>query len=219
MAKKKTTRAARAEIKNNEPPKPVVGGSRRRSTRVGREAFGLVARREAINELLLAHDPEQAESAMIQITAKDSPVLRQIALEGVVEAVEPVLRKRAIEHLARFPEGENLDTLLDLVRQGEDIYARTSALRALARTGLKLAIPVIRDALLSADPFEVQHAKLALADLHKAIGPGPLKRALQLERVSAARKVLAETLEEIERPRYRRRRKQRVPTVEKTTKK
>ena len=156
---------------------------------------------------------------MVQITEKDSPVLRQIALEGAVTAVEPVLRKRAIEHLARFPEGEDLDTLQDLARQGEDIYVRTSAVRALARTGLKLAIPVVRDALLSADPFEVQHAKLALADLHKAIGPGPLKRALQLERVQAARKGLAETLEEIERPQARPRRKRRGPTVDKTTRK
>ena len=200
MPEPKPQPASDADIQSNEPEKEIPGGARRLSSFVGRQEFPDIARREELNGLLLAHDPESAEEAMIQITEEDSALLRQIALEGAITGVEPAIRRNAITHLGRFPNGDNLDVLIDLSRSGEDPYVRGTALRALGRTGLRLAIDVVAGSLDATDRIEAQQAGLALKDLHSALGPAVLKRHLASETDGRLRRLLGDIIRSIEEP-------------------
>ena len=98
----------------NEPAVKIPGGAKRKSTRVPRSDLKLVARREELDALLLAHDPKDAENAIQQVTDADHVLLRQIAREGAITGVSPRLRQNAIAVLGRFPTHDNVNFLTKL---------------------------------------------------------------------------------------------------------
>ncbi len=177
-----------SEFKLNEPAPRVPGGARRKSTRVPRGGLALVRRRERLNELLQAHDPEDAERALAEITDEDQPLLRQIAREGAITGVTPRLRQNAIAALARFPTQDNVNLLTELAQHGEDFYIRGHALVALGHTGLALAAPVLRERLGASEPFEVLAAERGLEALARSAGPEVVRAAFAGE----SRKAIAE---------------------------
>jgi hypothetical protein len=154
----------------NEPAAKIPGGARRKSTRVPRGELKLVARREQLNELLLAHDPKDAESALQQITDQDLPLLRQIAREGAITGVAPRQRQNAIAMLGRFPTHDNVNFLAELAEHGEDFYVRSHALVALGKSGSALAVPILREALAAEEPLEVSSAEGGFEALAGRVG-------------------------------------------------
>ena len=118
----------------------IPGGAKRKSTRVPRSDLKLVARREELDALLLAHDPKDAENAIQQVTDADHVLLRQIAREGAITGVSPRLRQNAIAVLGRFPTHDNVNFLAELAQHGEDFYVRSwHALVSLGNSGSALA--------------------------------------------------------------------------------
>jgi hypothetical protein len=154
----------------NEPAAKIPGGARRKSTRVPRGGLKLVARREQLNELLLAHDPKEAESAIQQMTEADHVLLRQIAREGAITGVSPRLRQNAIGVLGRFPTHDNVNFLAELAQHGEDFYVRSHALVALGNSGSALAAPILREALAAEEPLEVSSAERGFEALAGRVG-------------------------------------------------
>ena len=154
----------------NEPTAKIPGGARRKSTRVPRSDLKLVARREQLNALLLAHDPKDAENAIQQITDADHVLLRQIAREGAITGVSPRLRQNAIAALGRFPTHDNVNFLAELAQHGEDFYVRSHALVALGNSGSALAAPILREGLAAAEPTEVQSAERGFEALAGRVG-------------------------------------------------
>ncbi|MDP9232405.1 MAG: HEAT repeat domain-containing protein [Actinomycetota bacterium] len=176
------------EFKLNEPATRIPGGARRKSTRIPRGGLRPVGRRERLNELLLAHDPEDAERALAEITDDDQSLLRQIAREGAITGVTPRLRQNAIAALARFPTQDNLNLLTELAQHGEDFYVRSHALVALGQTGVALAAPVLRERLGASEPLEVSAAERGLEALARSAGPEVVRAAF----VGESRKAIAE---------------------------
>jgi HEAT repeat protein len=176
------------EFKLNEPGARVPGGARRKSTRVPRGQLGLVRRRERLNTLLLAHDPDDAERALAEIGDEDQSLLRQIAREGAITGVAPRLRQNAIATMAHFPSEENLNLLAELAQHGDDFYVRSHALVALGQTGLALAAPILRDRLAAEEPLEAAAAERGLEALADRAGPDVVRAALADE----SRPIIAE---------------------------
>ena len=177
----------------NEPAAKVPGGARRKSTRVARGGLKLVARREQLNELLLAHDPKEAESAIQQITEADHVLLRQIAREGAITGVSPRLRQNAIAVLGRFPTHDNVNFVAELAQHGEDFYVRSHALVALGNSGSALAAPILREALAAEEPLEVSSAERGFEALAGRVGIDVVRAAFAGE----TRKVIAARGEEL----------------------
>jgi HEAT repeat protein len=175
-------------FKLNEPAARVPGSARRKSTRVPRSDLGLVRRREQLSELLMAHDPEDAERALAEISEEDHSLLRQIAREGAITGVTPRLRQNAIAALARFPTRDNLNLLTELAQHGEDFYVRSHALVALGQTGVALAASVLRERLAASEPLEVSAAERGLEALGRSAGPEVVRAAFADE----SRKAIAE---------------------------
>ncbi len=166
----------------NEPAPRIPHGARRRSTRVSRRGLPALARRERLNELLLAHDPEDAERVLSELTEDDYDLLRQMAREGALTGVNPRLRQNAIAALSRSPSIENLNLLTELARYGEDPYVRGHALFALGQTGAALATPVLVDALAAKDLFEAAAAERGLEALGRRSGADLLRASIASER-------------------------------------
>lgn len=179
------------DFKLNEPERRIPGGRRRRSVRVARGRVPDVKRRERLNELLLAHDPETAKEQWAQLTDEDAVMVRQVAAEASLSGTPPALRQNAIAVLATQPTGENLDLLSHLARRGDDLYIRGAALVALGQTGLRLVAPTLADGLTASDPVEAASAERAVIGLGRAIGEPGLRAAFDGER----RKVVLECLD------------------------
>lgn len=145
-------------------------------------------RRERLNELLLAHDPDDAEQALAEISDEDQSVLRQIAREGAITGVAPRLRQNAIATIAHFPSQENLNLLAELAQYGEDFYVRSHALIALGQTGVALAAPILRDRLAAEEPLEVAAAERGLEALGQRTGADVIRATFANE----SRKAIAE---------------------------
>jgi hypothetical protein len=160
----------RPEYKLNEPSPKIPGGPTRRSVRIPGRRPPAIARRERLNELLRAHDPDTAQRWLAKITPSDYELLRQIAKEGVATGSSPSLRQNAIVALSRYATAENLNLLTELATQGEDVYVRSHALVALGRCGLALALPVLREGLAAADPMEAASAERGLEALTYTLG-------------------------------------------------
>jgi hypothetical protein len=178
-------------FKLNEPEPRIPGGRERKSVRVARDRVPDAERRERLNELLLAHDPEVVEEQRAKLTDDDVALLRQVAAEGALSGTPPALRQNAIAMLARWPTGENLDLLSHLARRGDDLYVRGAALVALGQTGLRLVAPTLGDGLTARDPIEVAVAERAVVALGRSLGEPGLHAAFEGER----RKVVREGLE------------------------
>ena len=181
----------RDDFKLNEPVPRIAGGRKRKSVRVRRSLLPEVARRERLNRLLLAHDPEVAEENRAQLTEEDFELLRQIAQEGALAGTPPVLRQNAIAFLADRPTAENVNVLEDIARRGDDPYVRGAALVALGTTGLRMVAPTLADGLNARDPVEAASAEHGVVALGRTIGEPALRAALQDER----RRAVLERLE------------------------
>ncbi len=168
----------RDDFRLNEPKPRVPGGSRRESVRVDRAGVREIARRERLNQLLLAHDPDVAEQNRAKITMDDLELLRAIAQEGAISGTPPALRRNAIACLSRWPTPENLNVLVQLARQGEDFYVRGAALAALGETGLRTVAPILADGLAAREPVEAAGAERGVVALGRAIGASALRAAL-----------------------------------------
>ncbi len=172
----------------NEPSARVPGGARRKSTPVPRRRLDEVRRRERLNALLLAHDPDDAERVLAEITEEDQSLLRQIAREGAITGVSPRLRQNAIATIAHFPSQDNLNLLAELAQHGDDFYVRSHALLALGQTGVALAAPILRDRLAAEEPLEVVAAERGLEALARLAGHDVVRAVFANE----SRKVIAE---------------------------
>jgi HEAT repeat protein len=197
----------------NEPKPRISGGRERKSVRVDRARLPEVARRERLNRLLLAHDPETAKENRAQLTEDDFELLRRIAQEGALAGTPPALRRNAIAFLAERPTPENLDVLEDLARRGEDPYVRGAALVALGQTGLRVMAPILAEGLTARDPIEAASAEHGVVALGRAVGESALRAAFHGER----RKVVLERLDralqrlaEAGKPPARKRKRQQV---------
>src|SRR5918999_1731976 len=149
---------------------------RRPSAPVDLRAFPGVRAREKLNRLLRAHDPETAKKAASAITADDLPILRQIAQDRAVGVGEPGVRKHAIALLGRFATPEDINVLADVARFDPDPGLRTEALISLGKSRVRLAEPVLREALKSRDPVESTAAAKALRMLTEAPAAEPRRR-------------------------------------------
>jgi HEAT repeat protein len=157
-------------------PKPIKGEAPertlpRRDSRLvtkGRPA-GVVAR-ERVEQLLRAHDPEEAAANARRLEPSDRPVLRVIATETGSAERDPSLRTNAIAALGRLGATEDLNMLVDLARSDPDPLVRSSALLSLANTSLILAAPVLRDALSSKDAVERVAAEKGITRLAAELG-------------------------------------------------
>lgn len=198
MPRRDPKKGRREEFKLNEPAPRIPGGARRKSTRVARGNLDLVRRREQLNELLLAHDPEDAEWALAEIRDEDHALLRQIAREGAITGVTPRLRQNGIAALAHFPTQENLNLLTELAQHGEDFYVRSHALVALGQSGVALAAPVLRDRLAASESLEASAAERGLEALARSVGADVVRAAFaheSRETIVARGKLLIERLE------------------------
>jgi hypothetical protein len=156
-----------------------------------------VARRERLNRLLLAHDPEIAEENRARLTEDDFRLLRQIAQEGALAETPPVLRQNAIAFLADRPTAENLNVLEDLARRGDDPYVRGAALVALGQTGLRVVAPILAEGLVARDPIEAASAEHGVVALGSAIGESGLRAAFHGERRRAVLKRFDRALQRV----------------------
>ena len=166
----------------NEPDPRVPGGRERKSIRIDRSRVPTVARRERLNRLLLAHDPEVAEKNRASLTEDDFELLRQIAREGALANTPPALRQNAIAFLADRPTVENLNVLEELARRGDDPYTRGAALVALGQTGFRIVAPILADGLNASDPIEVACAEHGVVSLGHSVGESELRAAFHGER-------------------------------------
>jgi hypothetical protein len=172
----------RDDFKLNEPVPRIPGGRKRKSVRVRRSRVPEVARRERLNRLLLAHDPEVADENRAKLTEEDFELLRQIAQEGALAGTPPVLRQNAIAFLSDRPTPENVNVLEGIARRGDDPYVRGAALVALGQTGLRMAAPILADGLNAGDPVEAASAEHGVVALGRVIGEPALRAAFQDER-------------------------------------
>ncbi len=179
------------DFRLNEPERRIPGGPRRASVRVARGRVPDVRRRERLNRLLLAHDPEVAQRNRDKIGDDDLELLRRIAQEGALSGTPPALRRNAITYLADRPTPENINVLVDLASHGEDFYVRGAALAALGRTGLRAVAPILADGLAAQEPVEAAAAEHGIASLARTIGAAGLRAALAAER----RKIVLERLD------------------------
>ncbi len=187
----------RDDFRLNEPKPAIPGGARRTSVRINRRQIPEVARRERLNRLLLAHDPDVAERNRAKITDHDLVFLRRIAQEGALAGTPPALRQNAIAYLAERPTPENLNLLADLARHGEDLYIRGAALAALGRTGLRAVAPILVDGLAAREPVEAAAAEHGVVALGRVIGVSGLRAAFAGERRKAVLKRLDRALARI----------------------
>jgi HEAT repeat protein len=164
----------------DDPMRPEL--PKRPSRTVDRADAPAIRRREELEALLRAHDPDEAAKAAGRITLDDTPLLRQMALEGTLSGADPGVRSAAVSMLARLPTVENLNLLVELARRGEDPGVRAQALVGLGATGLELAAPVLCDALAARDPLEAAAGAKGLEVLARAIGPVRVRAALRSER-------------------------------------
>jgi HEAT repeat protein len=177
-----------------EPEKQIPGGIQRKSVFVDREELPAIVQRERINQLLLAHDLHTPEGYQREIKEEDLALIRQIAREGAVTNIEPVMRQRAILLLGTFPTVENLNLLTELARYGEDFYVRSYALLALGKTGLLLAGPVLSKGLSSADPIESNAAEKALTALGRQVGMAAFRSLFEDEQNEDVRQKIERVL-------------------------
>lgn len=105
-----------------------------------------------------------------QRRAEEHQELRAIAAGLGPTPPDPVLRTRAIEKLGRLRAVEDLNMLATLARSDVDAQVRVAALASLGGTGLAMAAPVLRDALMSSDPEERGAAEAGLIRLAHDIG-------------------------------------------------
>ena len=184
-AKSRTIR--RDPFRLNEPGPRIAGGARRPSVLVADRAFARIRERARLERLLLQHDPDGSHQ---ELSVRDMSLLRQIATEGAVTNQVPAIRRGAILLLGASPTRENLELLTELAVSGEDLYVRSHALLALGRTGLKLAAPLLRDALRSDERLERQAAETALRLLAARAGPAIVAATRQGERDAEVREAL-----------------------------
>jgi hypothetical protein len=179
------------DFRLNEPEPRIAGGRKRKSVTADRARLPEIARRERLNQLLLAHDPATAKENRAKLTEEDFSLLRQIAREGAVTGTPPAVRRNAVTLLADLPTVENLDLLEDLARRGEDLYVRGAALVALGQTGLRVVAPILADGLTTRDSVEAAYAEEAVVALGRALGDSGLRAVFQGE----GRKVVLERLD------------------------
>jgi len=153
-------------------------GAVRPSTLVNRDDLPGVRAREEINVLLRAHDPDVAEANLARLTDEHGPLLRQIARDPDVSGRDPNLRRNAITALGRLVSVENLNLLAELATSDDDEVVRGDALTALARTGLRLAVPVLAHAQDSRSVVEATAARKGMAALTERLGPKAVGTAL-----------------------------------------
>jgi HEAT repeat protein len=166
-------------------PKPIDGEAPdrvlpRRDSRLvtkGRPA-GVLAR-ERVEQLLRAHDPEEAAANASRLEPGDRDVLRVIAAETGSAESDPSLRRNAIAALGRLGAVDDLNMLVDLARSDPDPLVRSSALLSLADTALVLVAPVLRDALSSKDAVERVAAEKAITRLARDLGNRAVLDALR----------------------------------------
>lgn len=184
---KKSSAMRRDPYRLNEPSPRIAGGARRRSTMVRDRAFAPIRERARLEQLLLQHDPDGKPPS---IASRDLGLLRQMAIEGALTNQVPAIRRGAILLLAATPTPENLELLVELAMSGEDLYARSHALLALGSTGLKIAAPLLRDALRSPERQERQAAESGLRLLGARVGPEIFAALVENERDAAVRQAL-----------------------------
>jgi HEAT repeat protein len=173
---------------NNQATRP--------STLVNRRILPGVQEREELNQLLRVHDPEVAAANSAKITAKHSPLLRQIALEASPQAGgDPGARKRAIEWLGRLAAPDDLNVLVKLAQFDPDAGVRGAALVSLGTSGVQLAVPVLAAALTSRDVVEAVAAEKALYSLADRIGADPVLASISLMRDARLSKLAKKALE------------------------
>jgi HEAT repeat protein len=165
---KKSRTMRRDPYRLNEPSPRIAGGARRPSTVLTDPAFARIRDRARLEQLLLQHDPDDTR---FSVATRDMSLLRQMAIEGALTNQVPAIRRGAILLLATSPTRENLELLTELAMSGEDLYVRSHALVALGSTGLKIAAPLLRDALRSSDNQERQAAESGLRLLGARVGP------------------------------------------------
>jgi hypothetical protein len=166
-------------------PKPIDGEAPervlpRRESKVitkGRPAGALA--RERVEQLLRAHDPEEAAANAARIEPDDRHVLRVIAAEPGSAESDPSLRRNAIAALGRLGAVDDLNMLVDLARSDPDPLVRSSALLSLADTALVLVAPVLRDALTSKDAVERVAAEKGITRLARDLGNRAVLDALR----------------------------------------
>jgi HEAT repeats len=197
----------RDDFRLNEPEPRIPGGARRASVLVARGRIPDVARRERLNRLLLAHDPEVAQRNRDKITDGDLELLRRIAQEGALAGTPPGLRRNAITYLGDRPTPENVNLLVNLAGHGEDFYVRGAALAALGRTGLRAVAPILADGLAAQEPVEAAGAEHGVVALARAIGVTGLRAALAAERRKSVLERLDRALARTTEKAPRRRRK------------
>jgi HEAT repeat protein len=163
----------------NEPVPGVAGGSRRTSIIVRDKQFADIRARERLQRVLLWHDPDGARPTL---SARDTRLLRRIAVENPQTNHAPMIRRSAMALLALSPTTEDLELLSELALAGEDFYVRSHALLALGTTGLKVVAPLLRDAMRATESTERQAAEAALKILARRTGPSTLRFLLETER-------------------------------------
>jgi hypothetical protein len=129
----------------NEPAVKLKNGDKRPSVTVSAKDFPMRAQRDRINSLLMMHDTHTP--ARDKMSANDVALLQQIAYEGTISNNIPALRYNAVLQLANFASVDTINTISHIANYGEDQYLRGSALLALGRTGLEVAIPTLATAM------------------------------------------------------------------------
>lgn len=193
-------RTPKDDFQLNEPSPRVRGGRRRKSVRVSRARLPEIARRERLNRLLLAHDPEDAAKSRAAVKEEDFGLLRQIAAESAVAGTPPAMRQHAIALLADRPTAENLNALEDLAQRGDDLCARGAALAALGRTGIRMAAPILATGLAAKGPIEASAAEHGVVALGRALGEPTLRAAFAGERRKRVLERLDRALERTAEP-------------------
>ncbi|MFW9873129.1 MAG: HEAT repeat domain-containing protein [Candidatus Thorarchaeota archaeon] len=131
----------------NEPKKPILGGSKRKSVIISRKKFPKIALRERLNSLLLTHC--YLEDISSQLLPDDELILHQIALETITCGSYPAIRKKAIWALGFYDTERTIELLKDLAEYGEDEYIRCHALQSLGsmkkRSHVNIFINALKD--------------------------------------------------------------------------
>ena len=164
MARKlKPKRAKLVKFIENEPPKAIAGGPTRESSRIRDDKYPEIRKRRRVNAALLNHCPDAVGS--IDLRPDDVDMLRRIARETIATGTHPIIRRRAIQALQRYPSVKTLNVLTDLAALGEDEYVRSDALRSLGGTGVAIAAPLLLRGLEDRSPLVREVSALGLRDL------------------------------------------------------
>jgi hypothetical protein len=189
MSEPKKTLARGTEFKLNEPPKRHAG-ERRASVRVDAHEWPAVARRRALDRVVLAHDPD--EGTRPALGPDDRVILRRMAMERDSAGSVPAARRSAIALLGRQATRGDLNFLTELFHQSAEPEVRAAALGALASTGMPLMVPLLREGLASPEPLVWQRAAVGLVGLRARLGPARFGRLLGEDLPAAARARLDE---------------------------